>query len=250
MQQAESMALPPSQREDWRYSDHRVIRSGVGCSGFTLIELLVVIAIIAVLATLGIGASRSAIATAASAKCVNNLRQIGAGISMYITDNNGTFPSSSGYDFSGSGAISFGFSHYQAPLPCLLGVGSNKPTTFAARADYDTPKAKHPFNCPSCKTDFRTYAANMHAMAFLPGGNDYKPRKMGSLSNLSQLLLIADNTAGDSLGDKGKGNFSSSDYMTVIGTRHAGRANMLFGDLHVETLSRTTLDASKNIKQQ
>jgi general secretion pathway protein G len=250
MQQAEIMDLPPSQREDWRYSDHRVIRSGVGCSGFTLIELLVVIAIIAVLAAIAFPAIGGMLSKGDSVKCVNNLRQIGTGVSMYVADNNGALPASSGYDYTGAGAYSFGFSHWQAPLACLLGIGKVAPTTFPTRADYDTPKAKHAFNCPSCKTGFRTYAANMHAMAFLPGGNTYRVRRMSSFPSLSQVVLIADDTDGDAgPNNSGKDNFSSSDYRTVIGARHGGKANVLFGDLHIQALDRTNLDASKNINQ-
>jgi general secretion pathway protein G len=218
--------------------------------GFTLIELLVVIAIIAVLAAIAFPAVGGMISKGDSVKCVNNLRQIGTAMGMYVADNNGYLPSTTGYDFTGAGANSYGFSHYQAPLACLLGVGASAPTAFPTRADYDNPKAKHPFNCPSCKTSFRTYAANMHAMAFLPGGAAYKPRKMASFPSLSRLVLIADDTAGDAAPDNsGKDNFSSTDFRTLIGTRHGGRANVLFGDMHIETLARTNLDATQNIKQ-
>ena len=218
--------------------------------GFTLIELLVVIAIIAVLAAIAFSAVGGMISKGDSVKCVNNLRQIGVAAGMYVADNNGYLPSSAGYDFTGAGANSYGFSHYQAPLACLLGVGASAPTAFLTRADYDNPKAKHPFNCPSCKTSFRTYAANMHAMAFLPSGNAYKPKKMASFPSLSKLVLIADDTAGDvGPNSSGRDNFNSSDFKTVIGSRHGGRANVLFGDMHIETLYRTNLHATQNIKQ-
>jgi prepilin-type N-terminal cleavage/methylation domain-containing protein/prepilin-type processing-associated H-X9-DG protein len=59
-------------------------------SAFTLIEILVVVAIIGVLAILAIPSVTKAVAAGEGAKCISNLRQSGAAMVAYASDNNGT----------------------------------------------------------------------------------------------------------------------------------------------------------------
>jgi hypothetical protein len=80
---------------------------------------------------------------------LNNLKQIGAGIKMYVDDNQSTYPLRDNWQFSSN---SIPFENY------ALGMGGNDPATnhpFMAKAShrplYDYLKAPMLFRCPADK---------------------------------------------------------------------------------------------------
>ena len=80
-----------------RDSMNRVFQRRKDCraQAFTLTELLVVIAIIAILAVLLLPPLSQTKAAARRANCASNLRQIGIGFAIYVSDHN-FYPSSFG----------------------------------------------------------------------------------------------------------------------------------------------------------
>ena len=215
------------------------LHSGGGTRrAFTLVELLVVVAIIIVLAALVFSISGRMMSAAETTECMNRLRQTGAIMIGSATDNNNRIRIFKG----GSG--SFDYRPY-----FILRDEMNLPDT-SYEAHYGTlskimfcpaapePKTPH-WNCfglnftnseiagVTWKTeqvrDSQGRTANVSSLS------------LGSVSSPSEYLLVGDSCRAD-----GQQIFriSGSD---LIGLRHRDKANALFLDGSVRTLSRTDL---------
>ncbi len=86
---------------------------------FTLIELLVVIAIIAILAALLFPVFARAKMEAKKTQCISNLRQIGAGIGLYMTDADDFFPSAIDASDRYTPQIWDNYPQFQAKIPTM-----------------------------------------------------------------------------------------------------------------------------------
>ena len=84
-------------RKNKRFSDKSAPGTGLESvhrprGGFTLIEVVMVVAVIMVLAAILVPIGTRVRAAAQSASCVSQLRQIGVGLQLYMTEQGGRFP--------------------------------------------------------------------------------------------------------------------------------------------------------------
>ena len=83
---AEIKRVNATGKRGFRMNNSKHNANARGDHGFTLVELLLVIAVIAILAVLLFSALAKAKASAQSAACKSNLRQLGLALSMYVND--------------------------------------------------------------------------------------------------------------------------------------------------------------------
>ena len=113
-------------KHDFRMNHPKHNANARGDHGFTLVELLVVIALIAILAALLLPALAKAKASAQSAACKSNLRQLGMALNMYAQDNK-KYPGPIIEDDSGIFAIQ-GFSGWTEALDAYVpGLATDGP---------------------------------------------------------------------------------------------------------------------------
>lgn len=206
------------------------------CRAFTLIELLAVIAIIGILAALLFPMIGRMTASAEAAKCVNNLRQIGAAAVLYATDNDGYIPPSRA-----------GWSQTQY-WPWLLNAKMDQNYTSPAPYRQDTP-----FVCKSAlklgsKFDFvggspalgltSTYAVNIGIAPALTNPNwQGVRRKFAGLPNPAATAFYT---------DAGGGGFAFSFYSAPSFVYpHNGKANVLFCDGHIESRTKEQIPTDR-----
>jgi prepilin-type N-terminal cleavage/methylation domain-containing protein len=143
------MPESPSQRCR-RATAGQAMRCGFG---FTLIELLVVIAVIAILATLLLPALSNAKAAAKSAKCKNNLRQMGLALGMYLGDF-AKYPLSDSpveEKFWFTYLEPYAGSVWEDPLfRCPSGLGFNFWRGITSETGYGDPTGDYGYNIAGC----------------------------------------------------------------------------------------------------
>ena len=198
-------------------------------ASFTLVELLVVIAIIAILAALLMPSLKSARDRAKSISCVNNLRQVGIALMLYINDNNGalipyaTYPNNSDLWFN--------------VLDLQMGGKGKHP---------DQPDRPAWQQCPAKPLAFRAYLVGYGWNFWYFGADAANASGRGAFSMLAdvtkpaQTIIIGDSRE-DLLYEPVWDYANIYVYPNVTPScraqRHLGKGNYLMLDGHVEMLA-------------
>lgn len=209
-------------------------------AAFTLVECLVVIGILGALVALAMGPGFRALKkSAASVKCVSNLRQIGTAFYLYAAENNGRLPTVEGTASGSSKAEQDGKEkQWDMQVAPYLAIKANTAKT---------PQKDHVFHCPQSEAD-PSYAGKSvvllsYTYNFNLGKSETTPGvKLAGSPNQSSVVLLADleltsSTPTQSFVPKmgqGKNNtivfHAVSSYYPFLSYRHNGKINILFLD--------------------
>jgi len=189
--------------------------------GFTLVELLIVIAIIVALTAIAVPIYRSLLTRSHAVKCFNNLRQIGLATMMYAGDNNMTLPVTSHQRRAGGVSWTISLQPYASgtiAFKCAQDEDAVRPYTYLIN-DYLTP---NPSGAP--QLDFS---------------------RLAKIERPSATLLFAEASA--SYKNTDHFHFSPyhggvvpfSEFASQVAIEcHGDKANYLFTDGHVESLTK------------
>lgn len=224
---------------------------------FTLVELLCVIAIVGILAAILIPVVGSVRESARIGACVSNLRQIGTAFQLYAADNRGLYPAPRQADTSNPSAN-------QNPLlgPWQLELASYISPKLRADNMYRLKEAAIEHNAALCPAYVRLFPSQevmrdsgLNALGY---GMNFNLNVGGSTLNTAsgrvtrfraalithpaRSVLVGDSSDyhldGKTTGWELTSASNKPDgYNSGAPTRHRGKANYLFADGHVETLT-------------
>jgi prepilin-type processing-associated H-X9-DG protein/prepilin-type N-terminal cleavage/methylation domain-containing protein len=251
-----------------QYDNHTTERA------FTLLELLIVIGIIGILMALLLPTLNASMGKARRIHCVNNLRQLGEGLQLFV-DENHHYPLQSDFSVSTNGAI-MNLQTWNGTLRDQLGNDSMTDAHGMEKGVWLCPGVKsrgvlgraftsYGYNAFGIGTE--TYSSGLggtygfsHTVPGAGGKNQLpvvKPAiEQSTVTSPSQMMAIGDGFHGNSnrlfSGQSLLWRHESYTGFTDMGSadsRHQGKANVVFCDGHVESptlefLFKDTSDAA------
>jgi prepilin-type N-terminal cleavage/methylation domain-containing protein/prepilin-type processing-associated H-X9-DG protein len=214
---------------------------------FSLVELLVTMAIMSVLTAILLPAVQSMRSRIKVMGCMNNLRQIGAAMNMYASENNGRYPMPyNGHTDSGD---------WRNRADVYLGTRSHRiKTQSTSYVKYETLSREMGSNpiwfckaaakIPDDETVWKLhYALNQYATA-RSSGSDLWDLRVSAVPNSARTILVSESN-GDQIYRFGRpieytGQVNSSRRVSHYANKGSGTSaygsNYLFCDGHVEYL--------------